>query len=89
MPVLHAPGVVIADVPTDGVVLSGTTVRELLDDHAAEYGPELRDAVIDGNRLASHVDVYVDGTGVRRERGLATPVEDDSEVRLIPRVYRG
>lgn len=89
MPTLRAPQVVVADAPTDGVDLDGETVGEVLDSHAATYGPELRDAVLDGDVLANHVDVYVDDTGVRRERGLATPVEADSVVRIIPRVYQG
>lgn len=86
---LHAPPAVVSDVPTDGVEVAGETVGEALERHAEEYGPELLEAVTDGRALASHVDVYVDGEGVRRERGLATPVEDDSVVRIIPRLYQG
>lgn len=90
MATLRAPQVV-ADAPTDGVELDGTTVGRVLDNHAAAYGPELRDSIVDGeqNALASHVDIYVDGTGVRRERGLATPVDGDSVIRIIPRLYQG
>ncbi|MFB6097064.1 MAG: MoaD/ThiS family protein [Haloferacaceae archaeon] len=88
MPTLRAPQVVVADAPTDGVALEGDTVGAVLEDHAERYGPELRDAVVDGDALATHVDVYVDDTGVRRGRGLATPVDEDSVVRIIPRVYQ-
>lgn len=86
---LHAPPAVVSDAPTDGVAVDGSTVGEALERHAEEYGPELLEAVTDGRSLASHVDVYVDGDGVRRERGLATPVEEDSVVRIIPRLYQG
>ena len=86
---LHAPPSVVSDVPTDGVEIEAETVGEALERHAEAYGPELLEAVTDGRALASHVDIYVDGEGVRRERGLATPVEEDSVVRIIPRLYQG
>lgn len=86
---LHAPPAVVSGAPTDGVEVDGATVGEALERHAEAYGPELLEAVTDGRSLASHVDVYVDGEGVRRERGLATPVESDSVVRIIPRLYQG
>lgn len=86
---LHAPSAVVSDMPTDGVDVAGATVGEALERHAEEYGPELLEAVTEGRSLASHVDVYVDGEGIRRERGLATPVETDSVVRIIPRLYQG
>lgn len=86
---VRAPPAIVSDVPTDGIDVAGATVGEVLDRHAEEYGPELLEAVTDGRSLASHVDVYVDGEGVRRERGLATPVEADSVVRIIPRLYQG
>lgn len=86
---VRAPPTIVSDVPTDGVDVAGATVGEVLNRHAEEYGPELLEAVTDGRSLASHVDVYVDGEGVRRERGLATPVEADSVVRIIPRLYQG
>lgn len=86
---LHAPPAIVSDVPVDGVDVEGATVGEALERHAEEYGPELLEAVTDGRSLAAHVDVYVDGEGVRRERGLATPVEEESVVRIIPRPYQG
>ncbi|MFB6173716.1 MAG: MoaD/ThiS family protein [Halobacteriales archaeon] len=89
MAVLCAPEVIVEGAPTDGVELAGDTVGEVLDSHAERYGPQLREAVTDGRGLASHVDVYVDGEGVRRERGLATPVDPGSEVRIVPRLYQG
>lgn len=64
-------------------------MREVLEQHAEEFGPGLLAAVTDGRSLASHVDVYVDGEGIRRERGLATTVEANSVIRIVPRVYQG
>lgn len=86
---LHAPPEIVPDAPTEGVVVEGATVDEVLKRHAEKHGPELFEAVTDGRSLASHVDVYVDGEGVRRKRGLATPVDADSVVRIIPRLYQG
>lgn len=64
-------------------------MSEVFEHHAEEFGPGLLEAVTDGRSLASHVDVYVDSQGIRRERGLATPVEADSVIRIVPRVYQG
>lgn len=89
MPTLHAPADVAAGVPTDGVEVEGDTVADVLRNHAERHGPALLEAVTDGRSLSSHVDVYVDGTGVRRRRGLATPVSEESRVRIVPRPYQG
>lgn len=89
MATVRAPSAIVTTVPTDGVEVTGATVGEVLEQHAEEFGPGLLEAVTDGRSLASHVDLYVDGKGVRRERGLATPVEADSVVRIVPRVYQG
>lgn len=89
MPTIHAPAELVGEVPTDGVAVEGETVGDALRDHAERHGPALLSAVTDGRSLAAHVDVYVDGTGVRRRRGLATPVAADGEIRIVPRPYQG
>jgi molybdopterin converting factor small subunit len=89
MATIEAPPDVAGDAPTDGVEVEGRTVGDVFESHAEEHGPELLEAVTDGRSLASHVDVYVDGEGVRRQRGLATPVDADSTIRIVPRLYQG
>jgi hypothetical protein len=84
MPRIDAPPPLLDGNTT--VTVDGSTVRDVLDRHAASHGPELRDAVVDGDAIARHVDLYVDGTEIRRRNGLDTRVEADDLIRIIPRV---
>ena len=67
---------------------SGGTVRELLDDLLGRF-PALRGQLLDDERLAPFVNVYVEGEDVRTKDGLETPVDDGSTVILLPAMAGG
>lgn len=68
---------------------AGTTLREVLDDVAHRL-PVLDRRIRDEQGvLRPHVLVYVDGTVVRGDSGLDTPVRDGGEVFIAPAVSGG
>ena len=67
---------------------SGRTVRELLDDLTARF-PALRGQLLDDDELAPFVNVYVEGEDVRTRDGLDTPVDDGSQIILLPAMAGG
>jgi sulfur-carrier protein len=67
---------------------SGGTVRELLDDLAAQH-PALGARVVEEGELQPFVNVYVDGEDVRTRDGLDTPVRESSTVILLPAMAGG
>jgi molybdopterin synthase sulfur carrier subunit len=77
---------VLGEGGTETVEVSGETVEELFETHAADHGPELRDSVIENGSIKEFINVYVDGSEVD---GLDTAVEDDSRVRVIPAASGG
>jgi MoaD family protein len=71
------------------VELSGGTVAELVDALTEQY-PSLRAQLLtDEGGLNRFVNVYVNGQDVRYLDGLATPVADRDEVRLLPAMAGG
>ena len=66
----------------------GRTVRELLDDLTARF-PDLRGQLLEDEDLAPFVNVYVEGEDVRTKDGLETPVEETSQVILLPAMAGG
>ena len=76
---------------TDGereVEASGRTVRELLDDLMGRF-PALRGQLLEDDDLAPFVNVYVEGEDVRTRDGLDTPVDERSQVILLPAMAGG
>ncbi len=67
---------------------SGRTVRELLDDLTGRF-PALRGQLLDDDELAPFVNVYVEGEDVRTRDGLDTPVDDGSQIILLPAMAGG
>jgi len=67
---------------------SGRTVRELLDDLVGRF-PALRGQLLDDDELAPFVNVYVEGEDVRTRDGLDTPVDDGSQIILLPAMAGG
>jgi molybdopterin converting factor small subunit len=63
------------DASTVGDALRALPVADLLFDEAGE--------------LRRLVNVYVDGRDMRDERGLETPIDDGSEVRVVAAVAGG
>jgi MoaD family protein len=69
--------------------LSGASVGDLVESLVAEY-PSLRGQLLtDDGELNRFVNVYVNGQDVRYLDGLATPVDDRDEVRLLPAMAGG
>ena len=76
---------------TDGareVEARGGTVRELLDDLMGRF-PALRGQLLEDDELAPFVNVYVEGEDVRTRDGLDTPVDDGSQIILLPAMAGG
>ena len=70
------------------VEASGRTVRELLDDLMGRF-PALRGQLLENEELAPFVNVYVEGEDVRTRDGLDTPVDDGSQIILLPAMAGG
>jgi molybdopterin synthase sulfur carrier subunit len=71
------------------VELTGTTVREVVDALTAQY-PGLKSQLLTTEgELNRFVNVYVNGQDVRYLDGLATPVAERDEVRLLPAMAGG
>ena len=67
---------------------AGSTVRELLDDLMGRF-PALRGQLLEDDDLAPFVNVYVEGEDVRTRDGLDTPVDERSQVILLPAMAGG
>jgi sulfur-carrier protein len=71
------------------VDLPGATVAEVVDALTAEY-PSLKSQLLTADgELNRFVNVYVNGQDVRYLDGLATPVAERDEVRLLPAMAGG
>ena len=70
------------------VEASGGTVRELLDDLLGRF-PTLRGQLLEDDELAPFVNVYVEGEDVRTRDGLDTPVDEKSQIILLPAMAGG
>jgi sulfur-carrier protein len=66
----------------------GGTVRELLDDLLGRF-PALRSQLLEDDELAPFVNVYVEGEDVRTGDGLDTPVDETSQIILLPAMAGG
>jgi len=70
------------------VLAEGETVRELLDDLMAKF-PALREQISEDGELARFVNVYGEGEDVRTGDGLDTPVDEKSQIVLLPAMAGG
>jgi len=70
------------------VEAEGETVRELLENLVESY-PSLRNRIFEGDDLPQFLNVFIDGTDVRLNEGLETPVDDGATVILLPAVAGG
>jgi sulfur-carrier protein len=66
----------------------GRTVGELLDDLMGRF-PALRGQLFEDDELAPFVNVYVEGEDVRTGSGLDTPVDETSQIILLPAMAGG
>lgn len=80
---------VAGDREVDVAVEGQATVGEALD-ALLEARPALRERVLDdSDELHSHLTVLRNGADVANEDGLATPVDADDELALLPPVSGG
>jgi molybdopterin synthase sulfur carrier subunit len=70
------------------VEAEGGTVREVLENLVETY-PTLRERIFEGEELPQFLNVFIDGTDVRLNDGLETPVGADATVVLLPAVAGG
>jgi sulfur-carrier protein len=89
MPVVRIPTVLRKH--TDGqakVEASGGTVAEVFRQLTSEH-PGLEEQLFDGDAVRGFINVYVDDEDIRYVQGLDTPVEDDTEIAIMPAVAGG
>jgi sulfur-carrier protein len=89
MPVVRIPTVLRKH--TDGqakVEAAGGTVREVFRQLTSDH-PGIEDQLFDGDEVRGFINVYVDDEDIRYVQGLDTPVEDDTEIALMPAVAGG
>ena len=70
------------------VDVTGGTVTEALDDLFAKH-PALRDRVTKDGELSAFINVYVNDRDVRYRDGLATAVDADDTIILLPAMAGG
>ena len=70
------------------VEAEGGTVREVLE-HLVDSYPTLRNRIFEGDELPQFLNVFIDGTDVRLNQGLETPVDPGATVILLPAVAGG
>ena len=89
MPTVRIPPVLRPEAGNNRhVEMAGATVREVLEGLVSEY-PSLRSRIFEGGELPQFLNVFIDGTDVRLNEGLETPVADGSTVVLLPAVAGG
>lgn len=86
MPQIKVPAALAGGAGTKRVDVEGTTVSEVLENHAAEHGTELRDSVIEDGEIREYINVYVDGEEVP---SLDAEVRADSLLRVMPAASGG
>jgi sulfur-carrier protein len=89
MPVVRIPTVMRKH--TDGqakVEAAGSTVREVLTNLTEEH-PGLEEQIFESGEVRGFINVYVDDEDIRYIDGLDTPVEDDTEIAMMPAVAGG
>ncbi|CAO3453199.1 MoaD/ThiS family protein [Azospirillum largimobile] len=65
------------------------TVRDLLRDLVAEYGPNFSRWILKDGELAGFAIILVNGQDVRGLQGLDTPLTPDSDVFIFPPLAGG
>ena len=89
MPTVRIPPVLRPEAGNNRhVEQSGATVREVLEGLVETY-PSLRNRIFEGDELPQFLNVFIDGTDIRLNEGLETPVAPEATVILLPAVAGG
>lgn len=89
MPTVRIPTVLRKH--TDGEAkptAEGGTVGEVFKNLVATY-PDLEDKILDGDEVRGFINVYVEDEDIRYTGGMATSVDPDDEVAIMPAVAGG
>ena len=71
------------------VAAGGVTVAEALADLEREF-PGLREQLRDANGdVRGFINVFVNGTEIRRLQGAATPLRESDEISIVPAMAGG
>jgi len=70
----------------DTVEVPGSTLRQVINNLDKQY-PGIKARLLDGDRLNPQITVAIDGALI--SMGLLEPVEEGSEVSIIPRISGG
>ena len=89
MPVVRIPTVLRKHTDDQAKVeAAGATVGEVFGDLVGRH-PGLEEQLFDGDSVRGFINVYVEDEDIRYIDGLATPVESDSEIAIMPAVAGG
>ncbi len=68
---------------------AGTTLADAIEDLERQF-PGIKARVLDsGGKVLSFVNIFVDNQDIRFLQGLATPLQADTEVSIIPAMAGG
>lgn len=67
----------------------GATVREVLDHLDGDHPDFLGRITEDDGEIRQFLNVFVNGTDIRYEGGLETPVADGDEISIVPSIAGG
>jgi molybdopterin converting factor small subunit len=70
------------------VSTSGGTVGEALADLTGQY-PDLKQHLYNDGQLRSFVNIFLGEEDIRYLDGVETPIDDDTQLRIIPSIAGG
>lgn len=83
---LKIPAALAGGSSTETIDLDGETVGDVLDRHAEDHGPELRDSVVEDGEIKEFINVFIDGS---EAQDLDDRVGDDTLIRIMPAASGG
>lgn len=86
MPRIKVPAALTGGASAETVAVDGESVGEVLENHAEEHGPALRDSVVADGEIKEFINVFVDGDEVQ---ALDVGVSDESLIRIMPAASGG
>ena len=86
MPRIKVPAALADGASAETKTVDGATVGEVLENHATEHGPALKESVVADGELKEFINVFVDG---EEATGVNTAVDEDSLIRVMPAASGG